>query len=67
MDESLADLRKQIDALDSQLSEMLAARLEVSRKVSAAKKDNSPGFQTGQRSPAFWANCWPLPRPVCSS
>jgi len=38
MDESLADLRKQIDALDGQLSEMLAARLEVSRKVSAAKK-----------------------------
>ena len=50
MDESLADLRKQIDALDSQLSEMLAARLEVSRKVSAAKKDNSQVFRPAREA-----------------
>jgi len=50
MDESLADLRKQIDALDSQLSEMLAARLEVSRKVSAAKKDTSQVFRPAREA-----------------
>jgi chorismate mutase len=50
MADILADLRKQIDALDSQLVEMLTARLELSRKVSAAKTDNSHIFRPAREA-----------------
>ena len=50
MAEILAELRKQIDALDSQLVEMLTARLELSRKVSAAKTDNGPIFRPAREA-----------------
>ena len=50
MAEILADLRVQIDALDSQLVDMLAARLELSRKVSAAKTDNGPVFRPAREA-----------------
>ena len=50
MADILADLRKQIDALDSQLVEMLTARLELSRKVSAAKTDNGHIFRPAREA-----------------
>ena len=50
MADILADLRKQIDALDSQLVEMLTARLELSRKVSAAKTDNGDIFRPAREA-----------------
>ena len=50
MEETLADLRKQIDALDSQLCEVLAARLAVSRKVSATKTGGAQVFRPSRES-----------------
>ena len=50
MAEILADLRVQIDALDSQLVDMLTARLELSRKVSAAKTANGHIFRPAREA-----------------
>ena len=50
MADILADLRVQIDALDSQLVDMLTARLELSRKVSAAKTDNGHIFRPAREA-----------------
>ena len=50
MEETLADLRKQIDVLDSQLCEMLAARLALSRKVSATKTGGAQVFRPSREA-----------------
>ena len=50
MEETLADLRKQIDVLDSQLCEVLAARLALSRKVSATKTGGSQVFRPSREA-----------------
>ena len=50
MEETLADLREQIDALDSQLCEVLAARLALSRKVSATKTGGAQVFRPAREA-----------------
>jgi chorismate mutase len=50
MEETLADLRKQIDVLDSQLCEMLAARLALSRKVRATKTGGAKVFRPSREA-----------------
>ena len=50
MEETLVDLRKQIDVLDSQLCEMLAARLALSRKVSATKTGGAQVFRPSREA-----------------
>ena len=50
MADILADLRKQIDTLDSQLVEMLTARLELSRRVSTAKTDDGHIFRPAREA-----------------
>ena len=50
MEETLADLRKKIDVLDSQLCEMLAARLALSRKVSATKTGGAQVFRPSREA-----------------
>ena len=50
MEETLADLRKQIDVLDSQLCEVLAARLALSRKVSATKTGGGQVFRPSREA-----------------
>ena len=50
MEETLADLRKQIDVLDSQLCEVLAARLALSRKVSATKTGGAQVFRPSREA-----------------
>lgn len=50
MDEMLAELRKQIDSLDDQLCQLLASRLEVSRKVSRLKTDNRQIFRPSREA-----------------
>ena len=50
MEETLADLRKKIDVLDSQLCKMLAARLALSRKVSATKTGGAQVFRPSREA-----------------
>jgi chorismate mutase len=50
MEDRLADLRKQIDALDRQLIDLLAARLDISRQVSTAKQDKAQIFRPAREA-----------------
>ena len=47
--ESLTSLRKQIDAMDNELMELLAKRMRISREIATYKKENSMAVvQTGR-------------------
>ncbi len=50
MNETLADLRAQIDRLDQELVNLLARRVELSRKVSAVKTQDTPVFRPGREA-----------------